>query len=189
MLFAHRKSTRPYIATAWLPRDPHMPLLASPMFSSTMLSPPESTMHDGSSCDSPTLSESRNENVPSGPRKPIPRKGHTKSRRGCFNCKRRRIKCNEKHPDCNHCVKAGLECQYPANIIQSTQRSPSCPSPQEVGNLRSTPGMFVSIPCAMCSKNEKLIDDSPWPICDYSTISSSQPTHISQWVLIRFGSR
>ncbi|KAF1834987.1 hypothetical protein BDW02DRAFT_497013 [Decorospora gaudefroyi] len=100
-------------------------------------------MLDSSSSDSPTLSDSRNESAPPLPRRPIPRKGHTKSRRGCYNCKRRRIKCNEKHPECNHCIKAGLQCEYPANIIQATQRSPASPHPQEAGNLRSTPGMFT----------------------------------------------
>ncbi|KAF2273214.1 uncharacterized protein EI97DRAFT_164434 [Westerdykella ornata] len=80
---------------------------------------------------------------PSRTRKPIPRKGHTKSRRGCFNCKRRRIKCNEKHPECNHCIKAGLQCEYPANIIQSGHRTPTSPSPQEMVHLRSTPGAFT----------------------------------------------
>ncbi|KAF1849922.1 uncharacterized protein K460DRAFT_326270 [Cucurbitaria berberidis CBS 394.84] len=112
-----------------------MPLLS-------MLSPQNRSMQDSSSSDSPTLSDGRTESAPSLPRKPIPRKGHTKSRRGCFNCKRRRIKCNEKHPECNHCIKAGLQCKYPANIIQSMQRSPTPPHPQEVANLRSTPGMF-----------------------------------------------
>ncbi|KAL6707216.1 hypothetical protein ACN47E_004763 [Coniothyrium glycines] len=109
-----------------------------------MLSPPdhESRGSFSTSSDSPTLSDGRNESEPPRPRKPIPRKGHTKSRRGCFNCKRRRIKCNEKHPDCNHCIKAGLQCEYPANIIQATQRPLPSPHPQEVGNLRSTPGMF-----------------------------------------------
>lgn len=42
------------------------------------------------------------------------RRGHTKSRRGCFNCKRRRIKCQETKPACGHCVKTGLKCEYPA---------------------------------------------------------------------------
>ncbi|KAF2662314.1 hypothetical protein K491DRAFT_287443 [Lophiostoma macrostomum CBS 122681] len=83
------------------------------------------------------------ENAPPQPRKPIPRKGHTKSRRGCFNCKRRRIKCNERHPQCDHCIKAGLQCAYPANIIQSGHRTPSTPSPQELVHLRSTPGAFT----------------------------------------------
>ncbi|KAL5382261.1 hypothetical protein DPSP01_006656 [Paraphaeosphaeria sporulosa] len=107
---------------------------------------------DGSSNSSPdtcpeirSRSNSREESQqpPPQPRKPIPRKGHTKSRRGCYNCKRRRIKCNEKHPECNHCIKAGLRCEYPANIIQTTQRSLLSPNPQEMVNLRSTPGVFT----------------------------------------------
>jgi hypothetical protein len=44
----------------------------------------------------------------------LERRGHTKSRRGCYNCKRRRIKCQENHPACGHCVKTGLKCEYPA---------------------------------------------------------------------------
>ena len=47
-------------------------------------------------------------------RKPIPRKGHTKSRRGCFSCKRRKIKCQETKPSCEHCQKAGIVCEYPS---------------------------------------------------------------------------
>ncbi|KAK3988135.1 C6 zinc finger protein [Cladorrhinum sp. PSN332] len=43
----------------------------------------------------------------------LERRGHTKSRRGCFNCKRRRIKCQETKPSCGHCLKTGLECTYP----------------------------------------------------------------------------
>ncbi|KAH8677410.1 C6 zinc finger protein [Xylariales sp. PMI_506] len=44
----------------------------------------------------------------------LERRGHTKSRRGCYNCKRRRIKCQETRPACGHCVKTGLSCEYPA---------------------------------------------------------------------------
>ncbi|PHH75862.1 hypothetical protein CDD82_4236 [Ophiocordyceps australis] len=42
------------------------------------------------------------------------RRGHTKSRRGCLDCKRRRIKCQETRPECGHCLKIGLDCQYPS---------------------------------------------------------------------------
>ncbi|KUI67338.1 Sterol uptake control protein 2 [Cytospora mali] len=42
------------------------------------------------------------------------RREHTKSRNGCFNCKTRRIKCQETRPACDHCVKVGLNCEYPA---------------------------------------------------------------------------
>ncbi|EJT80084.1 hypothetical protein GGTG_00089 [Gaeumannomyces tritici R3-111a-1] len=46
-------------------------------------------------------------------RRPIPRKGHTKSRRGCFNCKKRKVKCTEGLPECDHCQRLGLICEYP----------------------------------------------------------------------------
>ena len=46
-------------------------------------------------------------------RKPMPRKGHKKSRRGCYSCKKRKIKCSELKPHCENCVKAGIACEYP----------------------------------------------------------------------------
>jgi hypothetical protein len=46
-------------------------------------------------------------------RRPIPRKGHTKSRLGCFNCKKRKIKCQETRTGCDNCIKAGMRCEYP----------------------------------------------------------------------------
>ncbi|OTA06838.1 Zn2Cys6 transcriptional regulator [Trichoderma parareesei] len=53
----------------------------------------------------------------------LERRGHTKSRRGCYNCKRRRIKCQETHPACGHCLKTGLKCEYPASP-QITHQQP-----------------------------------------------------------------
>jgi hypothetical protein len=50
----------------------------------------------------------------SAQRQRLERRGHTKSRRGCYNCKRRRIKCQETHPACGHCLKTGLKCEYPS---------------------------------------------------------------------------
>lgn len=150
--------------------------------------PRNNSMQDSSSTssDSPTGSDYRPDNRPSQPRKPIPRKGHTKSRRGCFNCKRRRIKCNEKHPECNHCIKAGLQCDYPANIIQLTQRSTSSPHPQEAVNLRSTPGTFVS-DLQACSHPLAPDGSRQWPTCACSTTSSSLRIHTYLLALIRYG--
>jgi hypothetical protein len=48
------------------------------------------------------------------PEQLLERRSHTKSRRGCYNCKRRRIKCQETHPACGHCVKTGLKCEFPS---------------------------------------------------------------------------
>ncbi|KAL5356105.1 hypothetical protein BJX96DRAFT_142319 [Aspergillus floccosus] len=40
---------------------------------------------------------------------------HTKSRRGCFNCKARKVKCQETKPSCANCITRDLNCVYPSN--------------------------------------------------------------------------
>ncbi|TGZ83982.1 hypothetical protein EX30DRAFT_393518 [Ascodesmis nigricans] len=40
------------------------------------------------------------------------RRSHTKSRNGCANCKRRRIKCDEVKPTCNNCSKHAIQCDF-----------------------------------------------------------------------------
>src|SRR5262245_23324755 len=60
-------------------------------------------------------------------RRPIPRKGHTKSRSGCFNCKRRKVKCKEERPACSSCQRLGLDCSYPSparSVVPVTVRAP-----------------------------------------------------------------
>ena len=69
--------------------------------------------------------------------KPIPRKGHTKSRRGCYTCKRRKVKCSEKLPECDNCTRIGLVCEYPEP-----------PNPSALSRLvtRSGPGGGPRVP-------------------------------------------
>jgi len=45
-------------------------------------------------------------------RRPVPGKGHPKSKKGCVNCKARRVKCSEEHPSCRACRRLGFDCQY-----------------------------------------------------------------------------
>lgn len=47
--------------------------------------------------------------------KPLPRKGHKKSRKGCLTCKSRRVKCTETFPECGPCVRLSLPCTWPDN--------------------------------------------------------------------------
>ncbi|KAI9158433.1 Sterol uptake control protein 2 [Paramyrothecium foliicola] len=82
------------------------------------------TLSDSSGRATPPSSENRHSSLntsgselvsqPPTQRQRLERRGHTKSRRGCYNCKRRRIKCQESRPACGHCVKTGLKCEYPA---------------------------------------------------------------------------
>ncbi|KAJ5779865.1 hypothetical protein N7457_007585 [Penicillium paradoxum] len=41
-----------------------------------------------------------------------PRRAHTKSRQGCDQCKRRRVKCDEQGPPCSNCISRELPCTY-----------------------------------------------------------------------------
>ncbi|PYI32507.1 hypothetical protein BP00DRAFT_341460 [Aspergillus indologenus CBS 114.80] len=40
------------------------------------------------------------------------RRSHNKSRLGCQNCKRRRVKCDEEKPACSPCVRHSIDCDY-----------------------------------------------------------------------------
>ncbi|KAH6721468.1 hypothetical protein BKA61DRAFT_590793 [Leptodontidium sp. MPI-SDFR-AT-0119] len=77
------------------------------------------------------------------------RKSHTKSRRGCHTCKRRKIKCPENRPSCVNCIKISTPCTYgpdkPA-IYQTAKYSHLLTSNESSLHLRpslqSTPGEF-----------------------------------------------
>ncbi|KNG49980.1 c6 zinc finger domain protein [Stemphylium lycopersici] len=60
------------------------------------------------------------------------RKTHTKSRRGCFQCKQRHTKCNEARPRCANCVRLDIHCTFPTipdSYSTSPQHSPGVTSP------------------------------------------------------------
>ncbi|KAF8854582.1 hypothetical protein BDZ45DRAFT_747395 [Acephala macrosclerotiorum] len=50
------------------------------------------------------------------------RAGKPKVRTGCKTCKRRRIKCDERHPGCLRCEKFGVECDGYQTHIEPPQR-------------------------------------------------------------------
>ncbi|KAJ5358842.1 uncharacterized protein N7496_011255 [Penicillium cataractarum] len=68
------------------------------------------------------------------------RRSHTKSRKGCLECKRRHVKCDEGTPKCTLCRKRRLECSYPPpqSDLDSTHGSPSGQDGSESGTR--TPG-------------------------------------------------
>ncbi|KAF4445649.1 Protein RTM1 [Fusarium austroafricanum] len=67
--------------------------------------------------------------APTAPRrKPVPGKGFQKTRRGCFNCKRRRVKCSEHRPECQGCRRMRLPCVYPATVLPDPQTVSSAPT-------------------------------------------------------------
>ncbi|KAF9889026.1 hypothetical protein FE257_008003 [Aspergillus nanangensis] len=49
----------------------------------------------------------------------MPRKAHRKSRKGCIECKRRHVKCDEKRPICTNCTVSERRCEY-AELFRGT---------------------------------------------------------------------
>ncbi|KAK5653295.1 hypothetical protein OQA88_8986 [Cercophora sp. LCS_1] len=78
------------------------------------------------------------------------RKSHTKSRNGCLNCKKRRVKCDETGPPCGNCAARPWEltaCSYPGHQPLPIRRpkpqrlslcSISSPSPLTLSSTAST---------------------------------------------------
>ncbi|PVH71602.1 hypothetical protein DL98DRAFT_577304 [Cadophora sp. DSE1049] len=60
---------------------------------------PSNAFSRTSSCDSPQV-------------KPHTRRSHRKTKTGCLECKKRRIKCDESKPECDNCIKHSLLCEY-----------------------------------------------------------------------------
>ncbi|PGH13487.1 hypothetical protein AJ79_03617 [Helicocarpus griseus UAMH5409] len=68
--------------------------------------------------------ENLNQNLAEKMRRP-----HRKSRNGCFECKRRRIKCDELKPSCTRCVLGLNKCIYPSTPAPATKLQKDEPLP------------------------------------------------------------
>ncbi|PYI01887.1 C6 transcription factor [Aspergillus sclerotiicarbonarius CBS 121057] len=65
----------------------------------------------------------------------LSRKSHRKTRSGCKNCKRRRIKCDETKPQCSNCIRHAIDCDFSSQSEDpsgsSAEGSPTGPSPSD----------------------------------------------------------
>ncbi|KAF9771312.1 hypothetical protein IL306_011041 [Fusarium sp. DS 682] len=52
------------------------------------------------------------------------RRAHRKSRNGCWECKRRHIKCDENRPACSNCVISERTCSFPAPATPAAAPTP-----------------------------------------------------------------
>ncbi|KAJ5224810.1 uncharacterized protein N7469_008313 [Penicillium citrinum] len=75
------------------------------------------------------------------------RKSHTKSRLGCGNCKKRRIKCDEDRPQCMQCIRHSVKCNYSqASSSSSPARARTTPevAPVNLSVEPATENPFIS---------------------------------------------
>ncbi|OJJ48113.1 hypothetical protein ASPZODRAFT_150416 [Penicilliopsis zonata CBS 506.65] len=64
------------------------------------------------------------------------RRPHRKSRHGCAECKRRRVKCDEVRPSCSNCSKRDAQCEYSAAASLLWANEPSSTSSQPPSTAR-----------------------------------------------------
>ena len=67
----------------------------------------------------------------------VSRRTHQKSRKGCQNCKKRRIKCDEQKPACSNCLKHSIECDYAFGLqrASATRHATTSENPDGISNL------------------------------------------------------
>ncbi|KAK2686566.1 hypothetical protein QWA68_015342 [Fusarium oxysporum] len=82
----------------------------------------------------------------------IHKRRYRKVRTGCFNCKKRRVKCSEEKPNCSACARRGVSCNYPPLVHNKVAVSPvpsTSPSTQSVTILTSTSNLTTTDhPCS-----------------------------------------
>ncbi|KAL4980297.1 hypothetical protein BDW66DRAFT_167273 [Aspergillus desertorum] len=60
------------------------------------------------------------------------RRTHRKSRLGCGNCKKRRVKCDEKKPMCTNCVQHSIDCDFRLPATRSPSEGSTPPQAQQL---------------------------------------------------------
>ncbi|KAF1363913.1 hypothetical protein EJ07DRAFT_101265 [Lizonia empirigonia] len=90
------------------------------------------------------------------------RRTHTKSRLGCSQCRKRRVKCDEQAPQCSSCVQRGESCVYlrfPTKFTPITSSSVATPHTETTSPSSAGTGNNSPAPLSALQGNG---DDSPW---------------------------
>ncbi|EGY20853.1 C6 zinc finger domain-containing protein [Verticillium dahliae VdLs.17] len=91
------------------------------------------------------------------------RKKHTKSRTGCSECKRRKVKCDELRPRCANCRRQGSSCSYSRS--DSSQQTPGA-TPSLAGAAERKPWEALIPQLSRChtpgGNSPSWVDQSPF---------------------------
>ncbi|KKK13205.1 hypothetical protein P175DRAFT_0470937 [Aspergillus ochraceoroseus IBT 24754] len=66
------------------------------------------------------------------------RRTHRKSKLGCENCKKRRIKCDEQKPACSNCLHHSIDCDFSSRKASESRSESSTPSSRRYTFRHST---------------------------------------------------
>ncbi|KAF2637021.1 hypothetical protein P280DRAFT_509992 [Massarina eburnea CBS 473.64] len=105
------------------------------------------------------------------------RRSHNKTRLGCANCKKRRIKCDCTHPVCDNCKKRGQECSFlllaPSSRLSTTLQP--APSTTPTGASPTSSELTLTSATSDDSQNEdiEIIHRTPPSASKFSRPSST----------------
>ncbi|KAB8235752.1 Zn(II)2Cys6 transcription factor [Aspergillus alliaceus] len=89
----------------------------------------------------------------------ISRRSHRKSRNGCSNCKRRRIKCDEVKPACGQCINHSVLCQF-SRGGQSDPTSSDTSPPSGPPGITSSQPPETDLPKPLLNKDHVYISST-----------------------------
>ncbi|OGE50073.1 hypothetical protein PENARI_c018G05458 [Penicillium arizonense] len=76
---------------------------------------------------------------------PQGRRSHRKSRTGCLQCKRRKVKCDETQPHCRNCNRHGVVCSFARPLtVPSTSQVDLAESPRSISGPESAEPVMAS---------------------------------------------
>ncbi|KAH8654649.1 hypothetical protein BGZ60DRAFT_157979 [Tricladium varicosporioides] len=92
------------------------------------------------------------------------RRSHTKSRNGCKECKRRKVKCDEQHPSCFNCTSHRVTCSF--SIVNKSSETNSPTSHSHHGGASGTLQAAVSptTPSGLSFMDFSILSDSSQPL-------------------------
>ncbi|KAH9908388.1 hypothetical protein F4778DRAFT_717069 [Xylariomycetidae sp. FL2044] len=133
----------------------------------------------------PPVEDTRDESSPSGQRPRRVRVSKPKVKTGCNNCKQRRIKCDEKRPECSQCVRSKKTCPgYPPPLREKLDPPPLwVPKPavsdsgygSVLDTLRTSRSIFRPYPVSNAHAGEAEEADAATVYTDFSVVSD-EPT-------------
>jgi len=107
-----------------------------------------------------------------------------KSRSGCDNCKKRRVKCDEARPHCGNCEKRGIRCTYTAVKVWIFEPTKQRESEKRTLAKRATSFDLAGLPaCTWPSEERYLVRyymqrTGPW-LSHYCDPEARQPWAIT----------
>ncbi|KAL0934370.1 Sterol uptake control protein 2-like protein 1 [Colletotrichum truncatum] len=109
--------------------------------------------------------EERPERPPSKRRRP-----HRKSRTGCLDCRKRRVKCSEERPSCRSCIRREVVCEYPEEA-QAVDKDVS-QAPEVLHEVSPS----FSLPMPRLSREQTRVIPLYTPVSTPGTVSGASQT-------------